>query len=44
MTQLLTRRRRAPGHVLQAGPCVVTQHKLAVKDGYEAAQIVWSSL
>src|ERR1700675_2607739 len=28
-----------PVTVLQAGPCVVTQHKLAVKDGYEAAQI-----
>lgn len=25
--------------VLQAGPCVVTQHKTAAKDGYEAAQI-----
>ena len=28
-----------PVTVLQAGPCVVTQHKTAVKDGYEAAQI-----
>src|SRR6202049_4928313 len=28
-----------PVTVLQAGPCVVTQHKLAVRDGYEAAQI-----
>ncbi len=28
-----------PVTVLQAGPCVVTQHKSAVKDGYEAAQI-----
>jgi large subunit ribosomal protein L3 len=28
-----------PITVLQAGPCVVTQHKLATKDGYEAAQI-----
>jgi large subunit ribosomal protein L3 len=28
-----------PVTVLQAGPCVVTQHKLAAKDGYEAAQI-----
>src|ERR1700676_3397545 len=28
-----------PVTVLQAGPCVVTQHKLAIKDGYEAAQI-----
>jgi len=25
--------------VLQAGPCVVTQHKSATRDGYEAAQI-----
>ena len=24
-----------PVTVLQAGPCVVTQHKTAVKDGYE---------
>src|SRR5438445_1018850 len=28
-----------PVTVLQAGACVVTQHKTAVKDGYEAAQI-----
>jgi large subunit ribosomal protein L3 len=28
-----------PVTVLQAGPCVVTQHKTAVKDGYGAAQI-----
>jgi large subunit ribosomal protein L3 len=28
-----------PVTVLQAGPCVVTQHKSAAKDGYEAAQI-----
>src|SRR5437879_8627974 len=28
-----------PVTVLQAGPCVVTQHKLATKDGYEAPQI-----
>jgi large subunit ribosomal protein L3 len=28
-----------PITVLQAGPCVVTQHKSAAKDGYEAAQI-----
>jgi large subunit ribosomal protein L3 len=28
-----------PVTVLQAGPCVVTQHKTAAKDGYEAAQI-----
>ena len=28
-----------PVTVLQAGPCVVTHHKSAAKDGYEAAQI-----
>jgi len=28
-----------PVTVLQAGPCVVTQHKSAAKDGYAAAQI-----
>jgi len=28
-----------PVTVLQAGPCVITQHKSATKDGYEAAQI-----
>jgi large subunit ribosomal protein L3 len=28
-----------PVTVLQAGPCVVTQHKSSAKDGYEAAQI-----
>ena len=28
-----------PVTVLQAGPCVVTQHKSATKDGYAAAQI-----
>jgi large subunit ribosomal protein L3 len=28
-----------PVTVLQAGPCVVTQHKTSAKDGYEAAQI-----
>ena len=28
-----------PVTVLKAGPCVVTQHKSAIKDGYEAAQI-----
>jgi large subunit ribosomal protein L3 len=28
-----------PVTVLQAGPCVITQHKSAVRDGYEAAQI-----
>src|SRR3984957_12386083 len=25
--------------VLQAGPCVITQHKTSTKDGYESAQI-----
>jgi len=28
-----------PATVLQAGPCVVTQHKTATKDGYISAQI-----
>jgi large subunit ribosomal protein L3 len=28
-----------PVTVLQAGPCVVTQHKSGTRDGYEAAQI-----
>jgi large subunit ribosomal protein L3 len=28
-----------PATVLQAGPCVVTQHKTQTRDGYEAAQI-----
>lgn len=28
-----------PATVLKAGPCVITQRKLASKDGYEAAQI-----
>jgi large subunit ribosomal protein L3 len=28
-----------PATVLQAGPCVITQHKIQSKDGYEAAQI-----
>src|ERR1700684_2102710 len=28
-----------PVTVLQAGACVVTQHKSATRDGYEAAQI-----
>ena len=40
MTQLFDSKGNVrPATVLQAGPCVVTQHKLAVKDGYEAAQI-----
>src|SRR5256714_8786871 len=28
-----------PATVLQAGPCVVTQHKTATRDGYVSAQI-----
>src|SRR5438477_12841845 len=28
-----------PATVLQAGPCVITQHKTATRDGYPAAQI-----
>src|SRR5579883_1086707 len=28
-----------PATVLQAGPCVITQHKTAARDGYESAQI-----
>jgi large subunit ribosomal protein L3 len=28
-----------PATVLQAGPCVVTQHKTQTKDGYDSAQI-----
>src|SRR5258707_6352314 len=28
-----------PATVLQAGPCVVTQHKTPTKDGYDCAQI-----
>ena len=40
MTQLIDSKGDVrPVTVLQAGPCVVTQHKTAVKDGYEAAQI-----
>jgi large subunit ribosomal protein L3 len=40
MTQLFdTRGEVRPATVLQAGPCVITQHKTAIKDGYEAAQI-----
>src|SRR5256885_8721751 len=40
MTQLFDSRGDVrPVTVLQAGPCVVTQHKTAAKDGYESAQI-----
>src|SRR5438552_3023682 len=28
-----------PATVLQAGPCVITQHKTETRDGYPAAQI-----
>jgi large subunit ribosomal protein L3 len=28
-----------PATVLQAGPCVITQHKTQIRDGYDAAQI-----
>jgi large subunit ribosomal protein L3 len=28
-----------PATVLQAGPCVITQHKTQTRDGYDAAQI-----
>jgi large subunit ribosomal protein L3 len=40
MTQLFDDRGEVhPATVLQAGPCVLTQHKGQVKDGYESAQI-----
>ncbi|HEY6988660.1 MAG TPA: 50S ribosomal protein L3 [Bryobacteraceae bacterium] len=40
MTQLFDSKGEVrPATVLQAGPCVITQHKTAIKDGYEAAQI-----
>jgi large subunit ribosomal protein L3 len=40
MTQLFDEKGDVhPATVLQAGPCVITQHKLQIKDGYEAAQI-----
>jgi len=40
MTQLFDSKGEVrPVTVLQAGPCVVTQHKSARRDGYEAAQI-----
>jgi len=40
MTQLFdTKGDVHPATVLQAGPCVITQHKTQAKDGYEAAQI-----
>ncbi len=40
MTQLFDEKGDVhPATVLQAGPCVITQHKLQIKDGYDAAQI-----
>ena len=40
MTQLFDSRGEVrPATVLQAGPCVITQHKTASRDGYESAQI-----
>ena len=40
MTQLFDSKGEVrPATVLQAGPCVITQHKNAAKDGYQAAQI-----
>jgi large subunit ribosomal protein L3 len=40
MTQLFDSKGEVhPATVLQAGPCVITQHKTQTKDGYDAAQI-----
>jgi large subunit ribosomal protein L3 len=40
MTQLFDSKGEVhPATVLQAGPCVITQHKSQTKDGYDAAQI-----
>src|SRR6201984_1543106 len=40
MTQLFDSKREVrPATVLQAGPCVITQHKTVTRDGYESAQI-----
>jgi large subunit ribosomal protein L3 len=40
MTQLFdTKGDVRPATVLQAGPCVITQHKTNMKDGYDSAQI-----
>jgi large subunit ribosomal protein L3 len=40
MTQLFDSKGEVhPATVLQAGPCVVTQHKTATRDGYVSAQI-----
>src|ERR1700733_7546005 len=40
MTQLFDEKGDVhPATVLQAGPCVVTQHKTQTRDGYDAAQL-----
>jgi large subunit ribosomal protein L3 len=40
MTQLFDSKGEVrPATVLRAGPCVITQHKTATRDGYESAQI-----
>src|SRR6201993_1586020 len=40
MTQLFDEKGEVrPATVLQAGPCVITQHKTQTRDGYDAAQI-----
>jgi len=40
MTQLFDSKGEVrPATVLQAGPCVITQHKTGTRDGYEAAQM-----
>jgi large subunit ribosomal protein L3 len=40
MTQLFDNKGDVhPATVLQAGPCVITQHKTQTRDGYDAAQI-----
>src|ERR1700747_3037025 len=40
MTQLFDSKGEVrPATVLQAGPCVITQHKTVTRDGYESAQI-----
>jgi large subunit ribosomal protein L3 len=40
MTQLFDSKGEVrPATVLQAGPCVITQHKTVIRDGYESAQI-----
>ena len=40
MTQLFDSKGEVrPATVLQAGPCVITQHKMQTKDGYDAVQL-----